>query len=140
MKKINPLGTRALFLPLALCLLLVTPTLAGASEVDKLNGTWVVDIDATLDLLMQQGSVPAEMVSEVRGQLASLKVTYDIPGKKFTGEYGGEKASVMTIDSITENPDGTIRITGEQQDDTYRFRPDGTLLVVHAGIVLKKAQ
>lgn len=46
----------------------------------------------------------------------------------------------MPIDSVVENADGTVLLTGKGLDDTWVFQADGTILLKHANIVLKRAK
>jgi hypothetical protein len=132
--------SRRIVFPALLAALTLVSAPAFAGNADKLNGAWVAAVEPTLDLLAAAGALSGEEErAEAGRELATLKVTFDIAGKTFIGEHGG-RSRTMRIDAVTENPDGSVFIQGEQQSDTYRFQADGTVLVVNADIVLRKVE
>ena len=117
---------------LAALTLFALPALAG--NADKMTGTWVVDVERSLDQMEKSGGLGSLDRDEMAEEMASMKITYDIPGKTFTGERMGD-VDVLRIDTVTENPDGSIHIVGEQLDDNFRFEGDDTLVVMEVNIV-----
>lgn len=124
----------------AAALLFAATLPAFAAGADKLNGTWVVDVDASLAKINEgrETKMPPEAEAAFRKQVSGLKATIDTRKKLFIAEQDGEVAE-MPISSITEQ-DGIILVKHSKGADHYRLLPGGRLAAGSKGdIILKKA-
>lgn len=124
----------------AAILLLAAALPAFAADADKLNGTWVVDVDASLAKVNEgrETKMTQEAEATFRKRASGLKATIDTRKKLFIAEQDGERAE-MPITSITEQ-NGVILVKHSKGGDHYRLLPGGRLAAGSNGdIILKKA-
>lgn len=114
------------------------PAFAGNAE--KLNGAWTPDVEATVELARTEPGYTKEKEAKFREQAGRVRIVFDLPGKLFIVDPGTGTPRPMPIDSVVENGDGTVLVQGKGLNDTWGFRPDGTLLLKHGRMVLKRVR
>ena len=117
--------------------MLAASSSAFAANIDKLNGTWTIDVDATIAL--KGGEKPGEeALAAMKAQADKLRVTIDTRKKTFVAKQDGKVVETRTFSSITEKGD-TVTLKQGQKAETYKFLPNGQVLVgPKSDIALKK--
>lgn len=122
------------------CILMIAAvTSAFAANADKLNGTWTIDVDATIALIGGEKPAP-EALEAMRQQADKLRVTIDIRKKTFVAKQDGKVVETLAIGSVTEKGD-TVTVKQGEQTETYKFLPNGQVLAgPRSDIALKKVK
>ena len=128
-----------LFLFAVFCVLFAAPALAFDAE--KLHGAWVVDIPATIGILEQKDAfTDAGEKAELEAELATWRMIIDVPGKLLSRETLGKNRRDYPLLSITETPDGFIRLEMDERFDDVTLGEDGLLRVRDVPVAFKREE
>lgn len=135
---------RAHLLVLSFALALFLGACGGGDDksVEKLGGSWVLDLNATIENNeSMKNSIPAGEAGDMaRGMLeamlGSMTLTFDVKAKTFSGSLMGETIENKAFEVVSvKGDDFEIKIDGETapftlKGDELRMKgPDGAVLV-----------
>ncbi len=134
-------------LPIAMICMLLTA--CGGSDsstpAGKLNGTWVFDLDATLDKTLKAQGVDASnpafaqakeaAKTQMSAMLGNASLTFDTDKKTISGDIMGQKENNSPYTVKSEEPKKVV-ITNQGTDLPIELNDDGTIAISAGGAVL----
>ena len=116
---------------LVLSLSLFLAACGGDKALAKLNGSWVLSVDATIDGNPEmKKSIPSGEAGELarvmmEKMLGSMTLTFDAKAKNFSGEIMGKAIDNSPFEVVSEKGDVVVL---KMQGDTASFTIKGDML------------